>query len=106
MNPWYVSTHQQSWVNWIAMNWPGLIAGSKLVAPAWLGAPADAGFQPIQITLLQGQAKDWGLSMSDGSRIHVHEFADGRRTAHRDKFDPARGVGSMVAHLMQETPLP
>jgi hypothetical protein len=43
------------------------------------------------------------VSCSDGSRIHVHEFPDGRLVAHRDRYDPDAGFGHAVAHLLTET---
>lgn len=43
--------------------------------------------------------------MSDGSRIHVHAYHDGRRVVHRDQYDPARGIGPLIAHLAADTPL-
>ncbi len=41
--------------------------------------------------------------MDDGSRVHVHEFPDGRRFVHRDRHDPDQGFGHMLAHLFTET---
>jgi hypothetical protein len=93
-----------TWVTWITQNWQRLAPGVKIEAPHWFGAPVEAGFEPIGIAHPVGQARDWGMSFTDGSRIHIHEFANGRRVVHRDKHDPRRGLGHAVAHLMQETP--
>lgn len=112
MHPWNVSAwqvqqvqHQQRiWMSWVSQNWQRLLNGEKIPAPAWLAAPGVAGFEVIEIAHPVGQARDWGLSLSDDSRIHVHEYADGRRVVHRDVHNPKRGLGPMLAHLMQETP--
>jgi hypothetical protein len=112
MQTWNVSAwqvqqvqHQQRiWMTWVNQNWQRFLKGEKIEAPVWLAAPADAGFEVIEIAHPVGQSSDWGLSLSDNSRIHVHEYANGRRVAHRDVHNPKRGLGPMLAHLMQETP--
>jgi hypothetical protein len=97
--------HQQRiWMVWVNQHWQRLVNGEKITAPVWLAMPADAGFEAIEIAHPVGQARDWGLPLSDNSRIHVHEYADGRRVVHRDVHNPKRGLGPMLAHLMQETP--
>lgn len=106
IHEWIVQQAQQRWVNWINQWWIALSTGNKIEVPTWLGAPHQAGFHLIPVAHPAGQIRDWGLAMSDGSRIHIHEFANGRYVAHRDKFDPARGLESSVAHVMQETPYP
>lgn len=103
---WLIQQSHKRWVNWITQTWAPLSAGEKVEVPFWLGAPNQAGFRFIPLAHPVGQVRNWVLSMSDGSRIHVHEFADGRYVAHRDKHDPDRGLESSVAHLMQETPYP
>lgn len=101
---WRTQKLQAAWVAWANVNWTSLVGGLKLGAPVWLAAPAEAGFEIIEIAHPVGQARDWGLSLADGSRLHVHEYADGRRVVHRDVHNPKRGLGPMLAHLMQETP--
>lgn len=96
--------HQRIWMGWINQQWQRLLNGEKIDAPAWLAAPADAGFEAIEIAHPVGQSGDWGLPLTDDSRIHVHEFANGRRVVHRDVHNPKRGLGPMLAHVMQETP--
>lgn len=103
---WLLEQSHKRWVNWISDNWTTLSAGVKIEVPSWLGAPHQAGLHLIPMAHPVGQLRNWGLGMSDGSRIHIHEFADGRCVAHRDKHDPGRGFESSVAHLMQETPYP
>lgn len=106
LQEWVFQQSHKRWVNWITEKWSALSAGEKIEAPSWLGAPHQAGFHLIPMAHPVGQVRNWGLAMSDGSRIHIHEFGDGRYVAHRDKHDPSRGFESSVAHLMQETPYP
>jgi hypothetical protein len=101
---WRKQQLQGIWVAWIQQNWQSLVSGLKINAHYGLAAPPEAGFEAIGFAHPVGQIRDWGLSMTDGSRIHVHEYADGRRVVHRDKHDPKRGLGPALAHLMQETP--
>lgn len=101
---WRMQKLQNDWLSWATVHWPSLVGGAKINAPFWLAAPVDAGFEVIEIAHPVGQVRDWGLALTDGSRIHVHEYADGRRVVHRDVHDPKRGLGPMLAHLMQETP--
>lgn len=74
-----------------------------MLAPGWLPPPAVAGFARIEVASPEGQVADWGLSFDDGSRVHIHEYADGRRVVHRDQHDPANGFWSTVSHLLSET---
>jgi hypothetical protein len=101
---WQLQQRQGIWMGWINQNWQRLVSGDKINAPIGLAAPEEAGFEMIEVAHPVGQSRDWGLSVSDGSRIHVHEYADGRRVVHRDAHNPKRGLGPMLAHLMQETP--
>lgn len=93
------------WVSWIQSNWKSLKSGKKISAPTWLGHPSYAGFRQIDLAARQEQCRDWGLSFDDGSRVHVHEFEDGRLLVHRDRYDPAKSLGSLFAHLLGETVL-
>ena len=93
------------WSDWIALNWEALVRGDKIQAPRVLGGLAQAGFRTTTLASPEGQMADWAIRMSDGSRIHVRVYGDGRRIAHRDKFDPAQGVGHTIAHLAVDTPL-
>lgn len=94
-----------TWIGWIASVWPRLKARAKVEAPACLPHPEDGGFSPESIATPEGQCCDWVLSYDDGSRIHIHEFCDGRRVVHRDQYDPNQGLGNLIAHLALETPL-
>lgn len=93
-----------TWLEWIRSNWLLFLAGQKIEAPWWLGSPLQAGFQRISLAHPSGQESDWGLSISDGSRIHVHSYATGRNVVHRDKHDPAQGLDRAIAHIVEETP--
>jgi hypothetical protein len=93
-----------NWNDWIHSNWEALARGAKLEAPPWLGPPAEAGFRLTIAAAYEGQTADWALGMIDRSRIHVHEYGDGRRIVHRDAHDPDRGLAGMVAHLAFDTP--
>lgn len=93
-----------NWNDWIHSNWNALAGGGKVEAPPWLGPPSEAGFRLTSSAAYEGQTADWALGMSDRSRIHVHEYADGRRIVHRDVHDPDRGLADMAAHLALDTP--
>lgn len=93
-----------TWKAWIDANWQQLKRGEKIDAPRWLGPPSAGGFRPQAFASPEGQTADWTLSLTDRSRIHIHEFADGRRRVHRDVHDPDQGFLDMIAHLFKETP--
>src|SRR5215831_8501760 len=91
------------WLPWIQENWALLSAGYKVEAPLWLTPMPQSGFAQQALATPAGQAADWTLSMTDESRVHVHEFADGRRVVHRDEHDPDQGLLNMLAHLTFDT---
>jgi hypothetical protein len=92
-----------NWLPWIRAQWSVLTAGRKIIAPTWLPDPRTAGFHPIALATPEGQCADWGLSLTDGSRIHVHDFPNGGRVVHRDRHDPDQGFWNALAHLFTET---
>jgi len=94
-----------SWIGWLHANWAQLVGGSKLEAPTYLTHPRYSGFGTELLATPQGQVADWVVAVTDGSRIHVHECADRRLVVHRDRYDPNRSVGYLVAHLVAETAL-
>jgi len=94
-----------NWGQWIDRNLPALKAGKKLGAPEWLGPPADAGFRRVTSAAYEGQVADWALPQCDGSRIHVHEYANATRIVHRDQYDPDRNLANTLRHLVFDTPL-
>lgn len=100
-----MNTVSLSWVGWLHANRAQVAAGAKLQAPAHLPHPRYAGFESEALATPEGQIADWVVPVADGSRIHVHECADGRLVVHRDQYDPNRSAGHLVAHLLFETPL-
>ena len=92
-----------NWSRWIRRNWGALLRGRWLQAPSRLTHPSRAGFRRLAAAEPRGQVADWALSCDDGSRVHVHEHADGRLIAHRDQHDPDAGIGSAVLHVVKET---
>lgn len=92
-----------SWQDWIRFVWPSLVRGKRILAPIELGPPEAAGFYRIPIAEKVGQVGNWGLSLPDGSRIHLHELSSGEFVAHRDRHDPQRGFVRAALHLATET---
>jgi ketosteroid isomerase-like protein len=82
--------------------WPLLKAGEKVQVPFSLPHPSVSGFDCPDLAEDVGQSTDWVASFRDGSRVHLHEFTDGRIVAHRDKVDPARGPLDAVWHWFTE----
>ena len=93
------------WKGWIKDNWDALVTGKKLELTAFLPHPAQSGFAEEDLAEEAGQCRDWILALTDESRLHVHEFADGRMVVHRDRWDPNRGASNMVKHVAFETTL-
>ena len=93
------------WIDWVSRNWVALDAAKKVSAPSYLLHPASAGFVRETIATNEGQSADWVLPLADGSRIHVHEFVDGRLVVHRDRIDPNRSPLHAVTHFALETEL-
>jgi hypothetical protein len=97
---------QNMWMQWIRANWQALRAGQWLRVPrTWLAHPQHVpGFERV-VGWPKNQTCDWGLSLDDGSRIHVqcYQAADGSSmlSVHRDKWDPKV---SPAMHLLFETP--
>lgn len=94
---------QAIWLRWLRSRAGPLSAGKKIALPRWLPHPARAGFVRTVLAEDVGQVEDWGLRLSDGSRIHVHEFEGGALVAHRDKTDPTVGLLHAVWHWLTET---
>ncbi|HEU4732396.1 MAG TPA: hypothetical protein VFT22_31090 [Kofleriaceae bacterium] len=95
------------WMQWIRVNWRELCAGKWLRVPqAWLAHPQFVeGFERV-VGWPKNQTCDWGLSLVDGSRLHVqcYRAPDGTPMlyVHRDKWDPKV---SPAMHLLFETPV-
>lgn len=93
-------TRVKAWQAWLP--WGRLRAGEHVDVPSELPHPSHAGFEYTRLASRVGQACDWASSLADGSRLHVHEYRDGRCTVHQDKLDPKQGVGTAVIHYMSE----
>ena len=92
-----------NWNVWITRRWSDLVAGHRLVVPAWLPHPSAIGFEQPPIAEPAGQVCDWVMSIRDGSRLHVHECHDGRLVIHRDDTDPKRGPLHALWHWATES---
>ncbi|MFH1748334.1 MAG: hypothetical protein ABIG44_14980 [Planctomycetota bacterium] len=92
-----------TWNQWLAESWQDLVAGKMVAVPGYLPHPAYSGFQEPPIAEPMGQSKDWVQSLNDGSRLHVHEYANGERVAHRDRWDPSTGAIPALKHFLLET---
>ena len=90
-------------MRWIRSVFAALRAGRKVVVPPNLSHPAYAGFVKEDLAEDHGQAADWTLSLSDESRVHVHEMPDGTFIAHRDAVDPNLGPLHAICHVLTET---
>ena len=91
------------WNNWIMNNWDALVSGGKIILTSSIPHPAHSGFIQEYTAEKVGQWRDWVLPLSDGSRIHVHEFIDGRMAIHRDRWDPNQNFSNLVKHIAFET---
>lgn len=93
------------WQAWALDHWQALVDGVHVdVAAGELSPPSSAGFERLAWAEPLGQDEDWGLSLSDGSRLHVHRWTDGSMRVHRDRIDPARGVVPALRHFVAEAP--
>lgn len=90
------------WNEWLS--WPELCAGEHIDVPADMPHPTCAGFEFTRLASRVGQAADWIHPLIDGSRLHAHEYRDGRLTVHRDALDPERNAPMAMIHWMSETP--
>jgi hypothetical protein len=91
------------WVNWVRDNFSRLIKKEWLEVPEYLPHPLQAGFYQLSIAENYCQINNYAISLSDGSRLHVHEYKDGRLIIHRDKYDPDKGIVDTTLHFFTET---
>lgn len=91
------------WRAWLASLHPNLGPDARVRVPAHLAHPSRVGFARAYWTKHVGQVADWVASIPDGSRLHVHELADGRLYLHRDRHDPTNGPVKLVRHIVEET---
>lgn len=98
----------EPWVAWFREHRQALFAGSKLEVPAGLPPVSQSGFSQTSLAENIGQRRDWVMPISDGSRLHVHEFestrgGSGKMIVHRDATDPALGLTNAVSHFLFES---
>lgn len=93
-----------SFRQWLSIHWGALCAG-KRIEVAFHVHPACCGFQRLLIAMNVGQLEDWGLSLPDGSRIHLWLMPDGRWIAHRDATDPSLSLLHAAVHVLAATPI-
>lgn len=92
-----------NWMTWLQAAWPALARGQRVEVPRFLPHPGRSGFERPPLAEPAGQVADWVVSVTDGSRVHLHEFADGTLVAHRDETDPKRGVAEAMWHWATES---
>ncbi|MBK7537539.1 MAG: hypothetical protein IPI49_19645 [Myxococcales bacterium] len=90
--------------NWLQRNWEALCLGRKIEIDLRTD-PQSIGFQKLGLAEPNGQREDWALRLEDGSRLHLWVMPDGRHIVHRDRYDPAAGLSSMLQHFFSETAL-
>ena len=95
----------EPWARWFREHRDVLSGGEEheIPVPPDLPHPSRSGFTPTSLAEAVGQVHDWALPISDGSRLHVHEFEDGSMSVHRDATDPSRGLTSAVWHWVTES---
>lgn len=96
--------NHSAWRAWRDHAWRHLVAGRRVAVPFELPHPTLAGFRQESIAEPCGQLRDWVIPVTDGSRIHLHEFTGGVLVAHRDKIDPNRGPVEALTHWVTEAP--
>ena len=84
-------------------NWTALVDGKRVEVNGYLPHPQNAGFDQEEFAEDVGQRLNRVLAINDGSRIHVHEFDEGRMVAHRDRWDPRHSGVNMLKHVAMET---
>ena len=92
-----------SWDGLIANAWPHLVAGRQIEVPPGFPHPRWSGFEAPFLAEPVGQSFDWVKSYADGSRIHVHEFSNGKLVVHRDATDPSVSPFHALWHWVTES---
>jgi hypothetical protein len=93
------------WQDFLSGAWPSLVRRGRLCVPPGLPHPSAAGFERPWLAEPAGQVADWTYSLSDGSRLHAHEYEDGGIVVHRDALDPNQGLVRAAGHVVAETSL-
>lgn len=98
--------------SWFDLQWARFLvgiearlrAGERVFLPYWVPVSLEAiGFVRFDLAEDVGQVANYRMARRDGSRLHVHVFADGQRLLHRDRVDPDRGPLEAIEHLATET---
>lgn len=96
-----------TWQEWLDAHWDDLAAGKVITlyrsGPGPELPSACDGWTEVFIAEPFGQSRDWAFSLSDGSRLHAHEYRS-HFAIHRDIHDPGRGFGKAVRHYLEEAP--
>lgn len=92
-----------NYLAWLNRNYTSLWNGARLRVPSHLGHPKWSGFSFTAFAEPAGQVADWVASLRNGSRVHIHEFANGALVAHVDRIDPQRGPLEALAHWVTES---
>ena len=91
-----------AWADFISRNLDQLQRGCRVWTPPHLTHPRVAGFAALTLAEPDGQVEDWVSPLGEG-RVHVHICADGQMLVHLDRWDPDRGLASMLKHFFLET---
>jgi hypothetical protein len=90
-----------TWGEYLRRAWPLFLKGQRVNVPQELRSTVRTLRVP-RVAKNVGQSGNYVLPCTDGSRIHVHEYADGRLVAHRDRTDPGRSPLHAVWHLLTD----
>ncbi|MCH8286445.1 hypothetical protein IIB79_07960, partial [candidate division KSB1 bacterium] len=71
-----------TWDRWVYDNLSVWRKQTSVFIPAGLPHPAYSGFGKPVVAEQHGQETDWVVSLEDGSRLHIHEYADGTMVGH------------------------
>ena len=92
-----------NWNAWLLSVRDILLRGDTVTVPLNLPHPVTVGFQLTTLAEGAGQIANWAHPLDDGSRLHAHQFANGRFDLHRDRIDPDRGPLQALAHGLAES---
>jgi hypothetical protein len=90
-----------TWGEYLQAAWPSFLFGRHVEVPPELHAHVRTLRVP-RVAKNVGQSGNYVLPCTDGSRVHVHEYGNGRMVAHRDRTDPGRSPLHAVWHLLTD----
>ena len=94
----------KAWESWYEKNHTDLFKGHKVKVEENLIHPREISeFKKLLFADDVGQAKDWAISIHNGSRLHIHEYSDGQLVGHLDKYDPGKSIFHAVTHWATES---